>query len=159
MTLTASQLLLPYRAGVGIMLLNPRREVFVARRIDSTAEAWQMPQGGIDEGEEPFNAALREMEEEIGTHKASLIAETSGWLAYDLPAELIGKIWKGKYRGQRQKWYLLRFEGRDSDINIHTPDPEFLEWKWTTPQSLPDLIVPFKRDLYQRILQEFQPYL
>lgn len=117
-----------------------------------------MPQGGIDENEDPLAAALREMEEEIGTRKAHLIAESSEWLEYDLPAELVGKIWKGKYRGQRQKWYLFQFDGKDSDINIATAEPEFSEWRWAAPHTLPDLIVPFKRDLYVRLLDIFKPY-
>jgi putative (di)nucleoside polyphosphate hydrolase len=140
------------------MLLNASNQVFVAKRIDTEAEAWQMPQGGIDEGEDPFAAALREMEEEIGTNKASLIAESADWYAYDLPAALVGKLWKGKYRGQKQKWYLLRFEGTDADINILTHEPEFCEWQWVAPESLPDLIVPFKRELYQQLVAEFSKY-
>lgn len=149
---------LPYRLGVGIMLLNAQNQVFVAKRIDTEAEAWQMPQGGIDAGEEPYIAALREMSEEIGTDRASLIAESADWYVYDLPIELVGKIWKGKYRGQKQKWYLLRFEGGDADINIHTPEPEFCEWQWAKPETLPDLIVPFKRELYQQLVAEFRKY-
>lgn len=141
------------------MLLNAADEVFVARRIDTTSEAWQMPQGGIDEGEEPFATALRELEEEIGTAQAELIAESEGWLDYDLPADLIAKVWNGRYRGQRQKWFLMRFCGSDTDINLETEHPEFQEWKWTAPHTLPDLIVPFKRPLYQQILTAFSPYL
>lgn len=146
---------LPYRPGVGIMLLNSSRQVFVAKRLDMVAEAWQMPQGGIDAGEEPLAAAWRELEEETGTNKAELLAESEPWHSYDLPDELIPKIWGGKYRGQKQKWYAMRFTGRDADINLETKHPEFSEWRWVQPETLPDLIVPFKRELYARLLVEF----
>lgn len=151
--------LLPYRDGVGIMLINRDRQVFVARRIDTKAEAWQMPQGGIDAGESPLEAALRELEEETGTDKAELLQESRGWLTYDLPDELIPKIWGGKFRGQRQKWFAMRFTGKDSDINIHTEEPEFLEWRWTHAARLPELIVPFKQQLYQALIKEFGTFL
>ena len=150
---------LPYRKGVGIMLLNPAGQVFVAKRIDMRAEAWQMPQGGIDEGEDPRSTAFREMEEEIGTAKGEIIAESEDWLTYDLPEELIPKVWGGGYRGQKQKWFLMRFTGEDSEINIATEQPEFLEWKWADAADLPALIVPFKRTLYEDILREFSGYL
>ncbi len=150
---------LPYRPCVGIMLLNADNQVFVAKRIDTVAEAWQMPQGGVDEGEDIRTAALREMEEEIGTNNASFIAESHEWLDYDLPEHLIGKLWKGKYRGQTQKWFLMRYNGEDTDINIETEHPEFCEWKWADPQTLPDIIVPFKKQLYTNVLKEFSPYL
>ena len=148
--------MLPYRPCVGIMLLNAQGEVFVAKRIDSTAEAWQMPQGGIDDGEEVEAAALRELEEEIGTNKVTIIAQSYDWLHYDLPADLVPKLWGGKYRGQTQKWFVMRFLGKDSDINIATVHPEFSEWKWVARESLPDLIVPFKRDLYAQLVEEFR---
>ncbi len=150
---------LPYRDGVGIMLINQHRQVFVAKRIDTLSEAWQMPQGGIDEGERPDVAARRELEEETGTSKATILRESKDWLTYDLPQELVGKIWRGRFRGQRQKWFAMRFDGTDSDINIDTPHPEFCEWKWTAPSTLPDLIVPFKRVLYRDIIQEFRDLL
>ncbi len=137
------------------MLINPSGLVFAARRIDTTSEAWQMPQGGIDDGEEPRAAAMRELREETGTDKASIIAESHDWYTYDLPDHLIPIIWNGKFRGQKQKWFAMRFDGMDSDINIHTEEPEFLEWKWVPMQSLPDLIVPFKRDLYAALVKEF----
>ena len=121
---------LPYRPGVGIFLLNAVGEVFVAQRIDTRQEAWQMPQGGIDDGETPRQAALREMAEEIGTNKAEILAESRHWLSYDLPPELVSKVWKGRYRGQKQKWFALRFLGEDSDIDLATPEPEFLSWRW-----------------------------
>ena len=145
----------PYRPGVGIMLLNASSLVFVGQRIDNPADAWQMPQGGIDEGEEPLAAAWREMHEEIGTDKAELVAESRDWLHYDLPAELADRIWKGRYRGQRQKWFVFRFRGRDDDINIATRHPEFRSWKWAPMAALPDMIVPFKRKLYRDLTAEF----
>lgn len=150
---------LPYRKGVGLMMLNRRGKVFVARRIDMPSEAWQMPQGGIDAGETPRAAAMRELEEEIGTDKATIVAESKGWLSYDLPADLVPRLWGGKYRGQTQKWFLLRFTGTDSDIDIETEDPEFLAWKWAAPRELPKLIVPFKRKLYEHLLKEFAPLI
>lgn len=150
---------LPYRPCVGVMLLNARGEVFVGRRLDTVAEAWQMPQGGMDEGEEPRAAAFRELAEEIGTNKARVLAEAEEWLTYDLPPELIGKLWGGKYRGQRQKWFLMRFEGGDEDVNLATAHPEFQAWRWVQPSRLPDLIVPFKRALYFRLVEMFSEYL
>lgn len=147
----------PYREGVGIALLNADDLVFVARRIDQTAEAWQMPQGGIDPGEDPLTAVIREMGEEIGVtpEQAEIIAESRSWLSYDLPPDLADKVWRGRYRGQRQKWYLARFKGRDSDINIATEHPEFDAWRWAPFRSLPDIIVPFKRPIYEMIVAEF----
>jgi putative (di)nucleoside polyphosphate hydrolase len=145
----------PYRKGVGVVLLNDAGKVFVAQRIDTKEPAWQMPQGGIDKDEAPYAAALRELEEETGTAKAELIAATEDWLRYDLPADLQTKMWKGKYRGQEQMWYLMRFTGADSDINIETEHPEFSEWKWADFETLPDLIVGFKKDLYRQIVAAF----
>lgn len=150
---------LPYRDGVGIMLCNAQLQVFVAKRIDMMAEAWQMPQGGMDAGELPHISAMRELEEETGTNKAAIIAESADWYYYDLPADLIPKVWGGKYRGQRQKWFVMKFLGADSDINIATEHPEFSEWKWAAPADLPNLIVPFKRDLYAALVKEFSPVL
>ena len=146
---------LPYRDGVGIMLLNADNLVFVAKRIDMTSEAWQMPQGGIDAGETPVEAALRELCEETGTDKADIISESKEWLTYDLPEHLIGKLWQGRYRGQRQKWFAMRFTGSDSDINIATEAPEFCECKWVQMHTLPELIVPFKRKNYEALVEEF----
>jgi len=150
-----------YRRGVGVMLLNSEGKVFVGARIDNTDEAWQMPQGGIDKGEEPWATALRELEEETGIqpHLVERVADCAERLKYDLPEALRGKLWGGKYAGQDQDWYLARFLGRDSEINIATKHPEFREWKWIEPQKLPDLIVPFKRDLYRQLLDEFSDYL
>lgn len=143
-----------YRRGVGIMLLDGKNRVFVARRID-TPDAWQMPQGGVEEGEDPRAAALRELEEEIGTAKAEIIAETAGWLRYDLPPPLQGKLWGGGFRGQEQKWFAMRFLGQDGDIDIATAHPEFDAWKWVAAAELLALIVPFKRALYRQVLEEF----
>lgn len=149
---------LPYRPCVGIMLVNMDGKVFVGQRIDNKVEAWQMPQGGIDDGEEPREAALRELGEETGIvpNHVNIIKQTRDEHFYDLPDDLIGKIWGGRFRGQRQIWFLARFTGEDSDIDIRTRHAEFREWKWTPPETLPDLIVPFKRKLYRDILQEFR---
>jgi putative (di)nucleoside polyphosphate hydrolase len=141
------------------MLLNQDNEVFVARRIDMTSEAWQMPQGGVDEGEDAHTTAKRELMEEIGTNHAEVIAESASWLRYDLPDTIIPKVLGGRFRGQEQKWFLMRFLGTDADINIDTPHPEFAEWRWAQPSELPDIIVPFKRQLYIDILKEFTPYI
>ena len=151
----------PYRRGVGVMLLNAHNQVWVGRRIDETDEAWQMPQGGIDKGEDPWATAQRELQEETGIppHLVERIADYPERLKYDLPKELRGKLWKGKFRGQEQDWYLCRFLGRESDINIATKHPEFNDWKWVAPAELPDLIVPFKRGLYRRLLKEFGVWL
>lgn len=150
---------LPYRPCAGMMLLNRENKVFVGQRLDTTMEAWQMPQGGIDEGEDAKRAALRELLEEIGTDKVEIIARTPGWLFYDLPDDLIGKVWGGKYRGQKQKWYLMRFLGKDEDINLETHHPEFSSWKWSEVDDIPDMAVAFKRPLYRAVIEEFQKYL
>ncbi len=146
----------PYRLGVGIVMLSVTGRVFVARRIDTTAEAWQMPQGGIDGDESPRDACLRELKEETGTDKADIIAESREWLSYDLPEDIADKVWKGRFRGQSQKWFCLRFIGEDSDIDINTAHPEFEDWKWVDYETLPDLIVPFKRTLYEQVVAEFR---
>ena len=147
---------LPFRPGVGIMMLNPRSQVFVARRIDTTTEAWQMPQGGIDPGETPVAAARRELLEEIGTDRVELLGESRNWLRYDLPAELVPWVWGGRFRGQEQKWFLCRFTGEDSEIDINTAEPEFADWRWIGVEELPSLIVPFKRQLYLDVVDEFR---
>lgn len=150
-----------YRRGVGVMLVNREGKVFVGARIDNTDDAWQMPQGGIDKGEEAWATALRELEEEtgIGPHLVERIADCPQRLRYDLPEELRGKLWGGKWIGQDQDWFLARFLGDDSDVDIATEHPEFREWRWVAPADLPGMIVPFKRDLYRRIVEEFAPYL
>lgn len=148
---------LPYRPCVGMMLVNMDGQVFVGQRLDSKVEAWQMPQGGIDPGESPRDTALRELKEETGIEAAlvNVIAETREEHYYDLPKDLIGEIWGGKYRGQRQTWFLMRFTGTDEDVNIATPHQEFRDWRWIDPQQLPELIVPFKKKLYRDLLHEF----
>ena len=150
-----------YRPAVGIMLVNPAGLAFIGRRIDMPAglAAWQMPQGGIDPGESPREAAFRELEEEVGTDKAEILAETQGWLHYDLPTDIASRMWSGRWRGQRQKWFLMRFTGTDADINPATEHPEFDAWEWVEPHRLPELIVPFKRQLYSELLAEFRPHL
>ena len=148
-----------YRRGVGIMLLNARNQVFVAQRIDFAGDAWQMPQGGIDTGESPREAALRELKEEIGTDRAEFLAETKGWLTYDFPAKLRERLRRGRFQGQRQKWFAMRFTGKDTDIDLTTAHPEFSSWKWVEPGELPRLIVPFKRRVYLDLLSEFRRVL
>jgi putative (di)nucleoside polyphosphate hydrolase len=152
---------LPYRPCAGVMLVNRSGQVFVGQRLDSTLEAWQMPQGGIDPGEDARAAAIRELGEETGVtpEQVELIAEAPNELFYDLPDELIGKVWKRKWRGQRQRWFLFRFNGRDSDINIRTAHPEFRAWRWTDPAELPATVVPFKRKLYEDVLAAFAGHL
>jgi len=152
---TAAGSALPYRRGVGIMLLIGVGVVFVAQRIDMPSDAWQMPQGGIDADETPLAAAWREMQEEIGTRNAELLAESRDWHRYDLPAELLPLVWQGRFRGQEQKWFAFRFAGADAEIDIATDDAEFSAWKWAPLATLPDLIVPFKRQLYADLVAEF----
>ena len=152
---------LPYRPCAGIMLVNRAGQVFVGQRIDATLEAWQMPQGGIDDGEDAHAAALRELGEETGVapEQVELIATAPDELCYDLPPEMIGKVWKGRYRGQRQRWFLFRFLGEDRDIAIATAHPEFRAWRWIDADDLPTMIVPFKRDLYRQLVAIFSPHL
>jgi putative (di)nucleoside polyphosphate hydrolase len=138
-----------------MMVLNRDGLVFVGKRIDTISEAWQMPQGGMDKGESPHVAALRELQEETNITSVSIIGQTAAPLAYDLPDDLVPKIWKGRYRGQLQHWFALRFLGEDSEINLETHEPELCEWRWVAMAELPDLIVPFKRDLYTRLVAEF----
>lgn len=147
-----------YRPCVGIMLLNRYGDVFVGRRNDVPGEAWQMPQGGIDEGEDPRQAAFRELREEIGTDKAEIVAESKTWLRYDLPKELMGKAWDKPWRGQRQKWFVMHFTGTDTDINLDTRHPEFSAWKWVSVSELPGLVVSFKRQVYLDLLAEFSEF-
>lgn len=148
---------LPYRLGVGAVLFNASGHVLVAQRIDTPGDAWQMPQGGIDKDEDPRETVLRELEEEIGTANAEIIGETEGWLTYDLPKALRKTVWKGRYRGQKQKWFALRYLGCDADINLTAhKHPEFSAWKWVPLAEIHDLIVPFKRELYQDIVATFR---
>jgi putative (di)nucleoside polyphosphate hydrolase len=160
MTLPDSELAF-YREGVGILLINQEGLVFVGRRIDMPAgmAAWQMPQGGIDPGETPRQAALRELKEEVGTDQAEILGETHDWLHYELPEVIASNSWGGRYRGQRQKWFAMRFAGEDADIDpAATEEPEFDAWEWVAPERLPELIVPFKRRLYLDILDEFRAF-
>jgi putative (di)nucleoside polyphosphate hydrolase len=157
--MTDAQILaLPYRSCVGIMLLNGAGRIFAGQRIDMPGEAWQMPQGGIDEGETPEMAALRELGEEIGVSAASveLLGRTPDWLTYDLPHEVVPRIWKGRYRGQQQIWFLMRFLGSDGEIDIETDHPEFSRWRWMEPEDLLANIVPFKREIYAAVLEAFR---
>ena len=152
---------LPYRPCAGVMLVNRDGKVFVGQRIDTILEAWQMPQGGIDPGEDGYAAAIRELGEETGVtpDRVELVAEAPGEFLYDLPEDMVGKVWKGKWRGQRQRWFLFRFLGADADVRIDTPHPEFRAWRWSDPDDLPKLIVPFKRGLYEDVLAAFRPHL
>jgi putative (di)nucleoside polyphosphate hydrolase len=150
-----------YRPAVGIMLLNAEGKVWAGQRLDNRLEAWQMPQGGLDPGEEPLDGALRELEEETGIHPGlvEIVARHGEELYYDLPEELVGKVWKKKWRGQRQTWFLARFLGTDEDVNIATAEPEFRAWKWAEPEDLPAMIVPFKKKLYEQVLEAFRDRL
>jgi putative (di)nucleoside polyphosphate hydrolase len=156
---------LPYRPCAGIMLADTNGRIFVGQRLDAKTsrypDAWQMPQGGIDKGEDSEAAAIRELEEETGitAQYVQIIGRSAKEHLYDLPDELLGKIWKGKYRGQRQTWFLMRFTGEDEHVNIATDHAEFSDWKWADPTELPNMIVPFKRDLYRAILKEFEPLI
>ena len=150
-----------YRPNVGMMIINQKKEIFVGKRIDHPSNFWQMPQGGIDAQEIPSIAALREMEEEVGItkNKVDLLTESKDWYYYSIPSDLAKTLWKGKYKGQRQKWYLYKFKGAEKDINIHTEHPEFSDYKWVTKDFLVPNIVPFKKKIYEKLLLEFKDYL
>ena len=147
---------LPYRSGVGIVVLNKNNKVFVARRIDNPKNFWQMPQGGVDKNEDFLTAAFRELDEETSIKSVELIKELDGFITYNLPDHLLGIIWKGKYKGQTQKWFVMRFIGEDSEININTKHPEFLEWKWVELNEITKLVVNFKLDLYQEVQRKVE---
>ncbi len=152
---------LPYRPCVGVVLVNAQGLIFAGQRKDSDSPAWQMPQGGIDDGEKPRAAALRELWEETGVtaDKVDFVAKTAAWVTYDLPPELLGRVWGGKYRGQKQKWFLFRFTGTDADIRIDTDHPEFSRWRWIGADEMVAAIVPFKRAVYEQVVAEFRPHL
>ena len=145
---------LPLRNGVGVVVLNKENKVFIAKRIDNPKNFWQMPQGGVDIGEDLYKAALRELEEETSIKNVSLIKEIDGFITYTLPRHLIGIIWKGRYRGQKQKWYIVKFNGKDNEINVNTKRPEFLEWRWTCLENITNTVVDFKLDMYKKIQVE-----
>ena len=147
---------LPLRTGVGIVVLNKKNQVFLAKRIDNPKNFWQMPQGGVDNGEEFYEAAIRELEEETSIKTVSLIKEIDGLTTYLLPNHLVGIIWKGRYKGQKQKWFVVRFDGDEKEINIHTKHPEFLDWKWVNIENLTDEIVDFKIHVYKKIQEELK---
>ena len=147
---------LPLRNGVGIIVLNKKNKIFVARRIDNPKKFWQMPQGGIDEGEDYLSAAYRELEEETSITKVKFIKELDGFTTYELPNNLLGIIWKGKYRGQKQKWFIMKFTGEDKEINIQTQKPEFLEWKWIDLETLTEVVVDFKLHVYKELKKEIR---
>ena len=150
---------LPMRKGVGVIILNKKNEVFVGKRRDNPINKWQMPQGGIDEGEDNLSAMKRELFEETSIRNIKILREINGFYEYELPKNLIGIIWKGKYRGQRQKWFIARFLGNDHEINLNTKHPEFIEWKWISPTSLPEEIVDFKKELYLKLLKEINKFI
>ena len=147
---------LPLRTGVGIVLLNKKNKVFVGKRIDNPKNFWQMPQGGVNQNENLLHAAKRELEEETGIKSVELVKELKEWLQYDLPKNLLGKIWEGKYRGQTQKWFIMRFLGKNEEINIKTKNPEFLDWQWIDSSELPNISVNFKTNIYKRLEEELK---
>tara|TARA_S200000501_G_scaffold377102_1_gene434227 strand:- start:3428 stop:3898 length:471 start_codon:yes stop_codon:yes gene_type:complete len=150
---------LPLRIGVGIIVLNHENKIFVGKRKDNPVDKWQMPQGGVDKGEDFITAMKRELKEETSIDNIKIIKEIDGWLEYELPKNLLGIIWKGKFRGQKQKWFIVRFTGTDSEINLETKYPEFIEWKWIEMNKLPEVIVNFKRNVYVKLLSELKKFI
>ena len=150
---------LPMRKGVGIIVLNKNNEVFVAKRKDNPVDKWQMPQGGIDNNETPLDAMKRELAEETSITRIKVLKEIENWLEYELPQNLLGKIWKGKFRGQRQKWFIVKFIGNENEINLNTKHPEFIEWKWILPDKLPEVIVNFKKEMYIKLLKNIKEFI
>jgi putative (di)nucleoside polyphosphate hydrolase len=149
----------PYRPCVGVMLLDGQGRAFAGWRKGMRRAAWQMPQGGIDKGEAPRAAALRELAEETGVNAVDILGESNGWHHYDLPRAVSDKAWRGRYRGQKQKWFAMRFLGQDSDVDLETHHPEFEDWRWIEPERLPELVIPFKRAVYEAVLEEFRPLI
>tara|TARA_B100000700_G_C14534595_1_gene619130 strand:+ start:160 stop:630 length:471 start_codon:yes stop_codon:yes gene_type:complete len=151
---------LPLRIGVGAIIINKENKIFVGRRKDQpNNDKWQMPQGGVNDGENFLNAVKRELEEETSIKNIKILKELEEWTEYELPDYLLGKIWKGKYRGQKQKWFILKFTGKDDEINLRTTHPEFIEWKWVSPEKLPNIIVDFKKKLYEKLLLKIKPFI
>jgi putative (di)nucleoside polyphosphate hydrolase len=150
---------LPMRQGVGIIVLNQKNEVFVGKRKDNPIDKWQMPQGGININETPFNAMIRELKEETSITKIKVLKEIEHWLEYELPPNLLGKIWKGKFRGQKQKWFIVKFIGDENEINLDTEHPEFIEWKWLDYNLLPEVIVDFKKEVYKKLKNELKNFI
>jgi len=150
---------LPLRSGVGIIILNSQNKIFVGKRIDNPKSFWQMPQGGIDKGENYYQAALREMEEETSIKSVSFVKAIDGFISYDLPHNLLGIIWRGKYKGQKQKWFIVKFLGEESEINIKTKKPEFIDWKWVNPETITDTVVDFKLNVYKKLKLEIRKVL
>ena len=151
---------LPLRVGVGAIVLNKENKIFVGKRTDQPHNnKWQMPQGGVNDGEDLISAVKRELDEETGIKNIKILKELDEWTEYELPHYLLGKIWKGKYRGQKQKWFVMKFEGNDDEINLGTDRPEFIDWKWVKPENLPKIIVDFKKKLYERLLVKIRPFI
>ena len=150
---------LPLRIGVGVIVLNPNNKVFVGKRKDNPVDKWQMPQGGVDPGETFLEAMKRELKEETSIKNIEVLKELDYWLEYELPKNLIGIIWKGKYRGQKQKWFIARFLGSDNEINLNTKKPEFIEWKWLEINELPNVIVDFKKNVYKKLVEELDKFI
>ena len=150
---------LPMRNGVGVIIFNKNKKIFVGKRKDNPVDKWQMPQGGVDEGEDYFSAMKRELEEETSIINFKILKELEGFFEYELPKNLIGIIWKGRFRGQRQKWFIAEYLGEDSEINLNTKNPEFIEWKWISPDELPNVIVDFKKNMYKKLLIKIKEFI